>query len=287
MTTSSDKTQELTQKINDSITELCAQTDAAKQSETYRAWLRTLSRFYSYSFNNWLLIYAQRPDASRVAGFQTWKALGRFVKKGECGIRIFAPIIRKVEDANDNGVEQVVRPTGFKSIAVFDYAQTDGEPLPEIDSNAKEGGEELLPRLEAATVALGIQLVYKAIPGATEGLSKGGIIEIDETLSTAARCGVIVHEVSHELLHKVDRDETTRQQRELEAESVSYAVLAHYGIHTDSRFYLASYDVTAEMLTASLQTISQTAKKIIGILEGGQKETEGAASEAAPFERAA
>src|SRR5258707_6113265 len=266
MTNNSDKTQELTQKINDSIAALCAETDTARQSETYRAWLRTLSRFYSYSFNNWLLIYTQRPDATRVAGFQTWKSLGRFVKKGERGIRIFAPIIRKVEEEKNGTTEQVSRPVGFRSIAVFALEQTDGEPLPEIDSNATEGGEELLPRLEAATALLGIQLVYKAIPGAPEGLSKGGLIEIEETLTTAARCGVIVHELAHELLHKENRKETTRQQRELEAESVSFAVLAHYGIHTESRFYLASYDVTAEMLTASLQTISQTAKRIINTI---------------------
>lgn len=143
--------------------------------------------------------------------------------------------------------------------------------MPEIDSNAAEGGEELLPRLEAATAALSIQLVYKAIPGAAEGLSKGGLIEIEETLSTAARCGVIAHELAHEILHKQHRNETTRQQRELEAESVSYAVLAHYGIHTESRFYLASYDVTSEMLAASLQTISQTAKHIISTIEDNGK----------------
>jgi antirestriction protein ArdC len=272
--TNIDHTQELTDKINESITALCAETDAAKQNETYRAWLNTLSRFYSYSFNNWLLIYTQRPDATRVAGFQTWKSLGRFVKKGEHGIRIFAPIIRKIEEEKNGATEQVSRPVGFRSIAVFALEQTDGEPLPEIDSNATEGGEELLPRLEATTASLGIQLVYKAIPGAAEGLSKGGLIEIEETLSTAARCGVIVHELAHELQHKQNRKETTLQQRELEAESVSYAVLAHYGIRTESRFYLASYEVTAEMLTASLQTISQTAKRIISAIDGDETRTE-------------
>jgi Zn-dependent peptidase ImmA (M78 family) len=97
------------------------------------------------------------------------------------------------------------------------------------------------------------------------------LIEIEETLSTAARCGVIAHELAHELLHTENREGTTRQQRELEAESVSFAVLAHYGIHTESRFYLASYDVTAEMLTASLQTISQTAKHIISTIDGNGK----------------
>jgi len=282
MTTNTDKTQELTERINESIAALCAETDAVKQDETYRAWLRTLSRFYSYSFNNWLLIYTQRPDASRVAGFQTWRSLGRFVKKGERGIRIFAPILRKVEEEKNGGIEQISRPVGFRSIAVFALEQTDGEPLPEIDSNAIEGGEELLPKLEAATGALGIQLVYKSISGAAEGLSKGGLIEIEETLATAARCGVIAHELAHELLHKENRSETTRQQRELEAESVSFAVLAHYGIHTESRFYLASYDVTSEMLTASLQIISQTAKRIISTIDGSWKSFEGADESSAP-----
>src|ERR1700749_3404445 len=136
MTTNTDHTQELTDKKSESITALCAETDAAKQNETYRAWLCTLSRFYSYSLNNWLLIYTQRPDATRVAGFQTWRSLGRFVKKGERGIRIFAPIIRKVEEERNGTVEQVSRPVGFRSTAVFALEQTDSEPLPQIDSNA-------------------------------------------------------------------------------------------------------------------------------------------------------
>jgi hypothetical protein len=139
-----------------------------------------------------------------------------------------------------------------------------------------------LPRLEAATASLGIQLFYKAIPGASEGLSKGGLIEIEETLSTAARCGVIVHELAHELLHKEELKEKTRQQRELEAESVSFAVLAHYGLRAESRFYLASYDVTAEMLTASLQTISQSARRIISTIDGNEKETGNSGEAARP-----
>ena len=287
MSSNTDQTQELTDKINESISALCAETDAAKQNETYRAWLRTLSRFYSYSFNNWLLIYTQRPDATRVAGFQTWKSLGRFVKKGERGIRIFAPIIRKVEEERNGTTEQVSRPVGFRSIAVFAIEQTEGEPLPEINSNASEGGEDLLPRLEAATAALDIKLIYRAIPGAAEGLSKGGSIEIEETLSTAARCGVIAHELAHELLHKENREGTTRQQRELEAESVSFAVLAHFGIHSESRFYLASYDVTPEMLTASLQIISHTAKRIINIIDDNGKTKEDADESSAPSLEAA
>jgi Zn-dependent peptidase ImmA (M78 family) len=99
------------------------------------------------------------------------------------------------------------------------------------------------------------------------------LIEIEETLDTPARCGVIAHELGHELIHKNNREGTTRQQRELEAESV---VLAHFGMHPQSCFYLATYDVTPEMLTASLQTIGSAAKTIISLIESiGQPIEEG------------
>jgi len=272
-----DKTQQLTAKITESINALCAETDAAKQSAIYRAWLSTLSRFHNYSWANCLLIWTQAPEATRVAGFHTWKSLGRFVKKGQTGIRILAPLIRKVEEEKKNGTtERVSRPFGFKTVAVFDYAQTDGEPLPELNTNATEGGDALLPLLEKAAAQLNITLVYKAIEGSAEGLSKGGLIEIEETLDTPARCGVIAHELGHELIHKNNREGTTRQQRELEAESVAYAVLAHFGMHPQSCFYLATYDVTPEMLTASLQTIGSAAKTIISLIDStGQQIEEG------------
>jgi hypothetical protein len=236
---SSEQARDLTETISQSIATLCAETDAAKQSATYTAWLTTISRFRQYSFGNTLLIWSQAPNATKVAGFNTWKSLGRFVQKGEKGIRC---------------------------VSVFDYAQTEGEPLPDLNTNATEGGEALLPQLEQAATALNVVLIYKAIGGAAEGYSKGGVIEIEETLDTPARCGVIVHELAHELLHKTNRAETTKQQRELEAESVAYAVLTHFGLQPKSQFYLATYGITAEMLTASLQTITATAKRIIGLL---------------------
>jgi antirestriction protein ArdC len=189
------------------------------------------------------------------------------VKKGESGIRILAPIVRKVEEEKNGTTEKASRVAGFRSVAVFDYAQTDGAPLPELNCNATEGGETLLPLIEQAVAALNITLIYKAIPESAEGISRGGLIEIEETLDTPARCGVIAHELAHEILHKTNSEGKTHQQRELEAESVSYAVLAHFGIHSESRFYLANYDVTAEMLTASLQTIGTAAKQIINLIE--------------------
>jgi antirestriction protein ArdC len=228
---SNDKAQELTAKINQSITALCAETDAAKQSETYLAWLSTVSRFYKYSFGNCLLIWSQAPEATRVAGFNTWKSLGRFVKKGETGIRILAPIVRKVDEEKNGTTEKVSRPFGFRTVSVFAQEQTDGQPLPELNTNAAEGGETLLPLLEKAAAQLNITLVYKAIAGSAEGYSKGGLIEIEQTLDPPARCGVIAHEIGHELMHRTNREGTTRQQRELEAESVSYAVLVRARQH--------------------------------------------------------
>jgi hypothetical protein len=268
----------LTKTINDSIATLCAETDAAKQSATYKAWLNTVSRFYRYSFGNQILIWCQSPDATRVAGFHTWKSLNRSVKKGEHGIRILAPIIRKVEQERNGKTEEVIRPVSFRVVSVFDYAQTEGEELADLECNATEGGEELLPLLEKAVTALNISLTYKALSG-PEGLSKGGAIEIEEALDTPARCGVIAHELSHELLgHAARRAETTKQQRELEAESVSYAVLSYFGMKSQSQFYLATYEVTAEMLTASLHTINATAKQIISLLTQADNSEEGKGS---------
>jgi hypothetical protein len=106
-----------------------------------------------------------------------------------------------------------------------------------LNTNATEGGDALLPLLEKAAAQLNITLVYKAIEGSAEGVCKGGLIEIEEALDTPARCGVIAHELGHKLIHKNNREGTTRQQRELEAESVAYAVLAHFGMHPQSAVF--------------------------------------------------
>jgi hypothetical protein len=272
---SSEKANDLTASISASIATLCAETDAAKKSATYTAWLKTMSAFYEYSYGNQILIWSQMPTATRVAGFNKWKSLNRFVTKGQKGIRILAPLVRKVEEVTKTGTDKVSKLAGFRIVSVFDLSQTEGEEIPTLEFNATEGGETLLPMLENAIADLNISLTYKTLAGAY-GLSKGGAIEIEDSLSIPARCGVLVHELAHELLeHKANHKTTTKQQRELEAESVAYAVLAHFGMNMHSEFYLASYDITTEMLTASLQTISQTTKRIIGLLtaDAGKEET--------------
>lgn len=262
-------TSELTDSITSSIATLCSDTDSARQSATYIEWLKTMSRFHSYSVNNSLLIAFQRPDATLIAGFNKWKAMKRFVRKGERGIRILAPSMRKAETEIAEGVKKTVTTlTGFRFISVFDYSQTDGEPLPLLAVNATEGGDTLLPRLEKAVASLNISLQYQPLRTAY-GVSSGGSIVIDDSLDTPGRCGVVVHELAHELLsHQARKSTSTSKQLELEAESVAYVVLSHYGMKLPSELYLASYGITAEMLTASLQIISNTSKRIISLLEG-------------------
>jgi IrrE N-terminal-like domain len=187
-----------------------------------------------------------------------------------------------VDEEKNGTTEKVSRPFGFRTVSVFAQEQTDGQPLPELNTKATKEVNPFSRCWRRQRPELNITLVYKAIAGSAEGYSKGGVIEIEETLDTPARCGVIAHEIGHELMHRTNREGTTRQQRELEAESVSYAVLAHFGIHSESRFYLATYDVTAEMLTASLQTIGNAAKKIISLIENSGEQIEEGEGEQSP-----
>ncbi len=261
------KAETLSTTIADAVTALAAETDGAKQDVTFRAWLTTMSKFYTYSFGNQLLIATQCPTASRVAGYGKWQEMKRQVRKGEKAIYILAPIIGKDKEATAENAD-VRRLRGFRATTVFDIAQTEGEELPKPPAHdATEGGEELLPQIEGAIRAEGIALVYRVIGGGIQGLSKGGSIDIDERQGIAATCGTLVHEFAHELLHKEDRSQG-KQQRELEAEAVAYAVLTHYGMQPGSRFYLATYGVTGEMLTASMQIIAKTARQIIEKIEG-------------------
>ncbi len=277
MLSSSPSAQDLTASIAQAVAVLAADTDALRQSATFTVWLRTMSAFHAYSFGNQLLIWSQRPDATRVAGFHKWKSLKRFVTKGQKGIRILAPILPKTEAEEGPSIVRVPpggrpastgRIAGFRVATVFDLSQTDGEPLAELpECNAVSGGETLLPMIERAIAELGISMTYKPL-GGPDGLSRGGAIEIEEALATPARCGVLIHELAHELLeHKASRETTTKQGRELEAEAIAYAVMCHFRMDLPSQFYIAGYGVTAEMLTAALPVISATAKRIIGLVQ--------------------
>ena len=212
---------------------------AAGNSEQMTAFLRTVSRFHRYSFGNVMLIMAQRPDATRVAGFRTWKSLGRSVKKGEKGIVILAPMMLKAnrhdgdrpagtsENGDDDRGGKVLR---FRAVHVFDIGQTEGEPLPE-PSRVSGDPKGALERLEHAVREHGITLTESDDLGAADGVSKGGRIEIGAGLSPAERFATLVHEFAHELLHQVKGEERpSKTVRELEAEAVAFVVAEWAGL---------------------------------------------------------
>lgn len=265
------KAQTLVDSIEQSIKALAVMTDEAKKSETFKTWLQSISRFHHYSFNNQFLILLQRSSATRVAGFHTWKSMGRNVKKGAKGIAILAPCVSKVTTTDTKTGEEktAMRLRGFRDVYVFDVADTEGKELPELTYRAKEGGEVVLPKLENAARKLEIAFEYKADTGAARGWSEGGKIVVRDTMTATEKCGTLAHEIAHEILHWQGnrRDQLTREQRELEAEATSYAVLYHLGIEQPSSMYLASWSADADSITASLNTISEAVHTILAATE--------------------
>jgi hypothetical protein len=221
-------------------------------------------------------------------GRKTWKKLGRNVKKGAKGIAILAPCLYRSKTDPDNEDSPTVQKLGgFKVAYVFDLASTEGEPLPALQDAAADGGEELLPQLEAAAGELSVQLDYLEIAEhGVQGYSTGGRIVIGQSLSTASKCAVIAHELSHEILHQNEnRSEArtkTRGQRELEAEATAYVVMRHFGIEHVASNYLAAYNVDGEQLRDSLETISGAAKQLIAAIEAGNENMEATETLASP-----
>ena len=200
------------------------------------------------------------------------------------------PGAKSKADPENEDSPTVKRLAGFKLVWVFAQEDTDGEPLPTLTYAAAAGGEELLPQLEAAALKLSIQLDYEEIPEqGVQGYSTGGRIVVRQSLSTAAKCAVIVHEGAHEILHWGDkRSEAkakTRSQRELEAEATAYVVMRHFGIEHVASNYLATYNVDGEQLRDSLETISGAAKQLIAAIEGDSQQTETATDLVASLER--
>lgn len=265
---STEMSKELSAKVESAIADLIADTDKARQSETFKQWLRAMATFHNYSHCNQILIWCARKDATRVAGYQAWKKVGRCVNKGEKAIYILAPLMRKITDTV-TGLESM-RVTGFRAVPVFDISQTTGDELPTIDimGTTGEGGYEFEKAMGAAVRAKGIELYYTAITGGAYGLSYGGKIEVEESLSVEDRARTLAHEFAHEVLtHAKRRAESTKQQRELEAEAVAYAVMSHYGFSMPAGVYLATYEVTADMLTASLPVITAATRTIIEAID--------------------
>lgn len=255
-------------QIAESMTELAEELTQGK-SERLTAFLDMLAKFHGYSFSNVMLIHKQRPDATHVAGYQAWKQLGRQVRKGERGITIIAPMVFRTEETADDQSEQSIR---FRAVNVFDVSQTDGEPLPEPPGVDGEPGDHL-DRVVAFIASLGIELIIDALLDA-DGQSRGGCIVIRDGLAPAARFATIVHELVHELLHKDDH-KSDHRFRELEAESVAYAVCRAVGLDTNtaSSDYIRFHGGDAEALRAVLDRVQKTAARILDGMESCRADT--------------
>jgi antirestriction protein ArdC len=218
-----DKVQEAMSRLEQGLEQLLSE-DAWKQ------YLQCQSRFHTYSFQNTLLILLQCPNATRIAGFQTWKTMGRHVRKGEQGMMILAPLLAKTSETT---TERSL--VGFRTVYVFDVSQTEGKPLPEVSVPRLEGDATDWPRLRDAcpypiTEMSDLNGANGCFHVATERIS------LLESLEERHKAKTLIHEWAHGLLHATpdeDRVEASEVQ-ELEAESVAFVVADALGWDTSS-----------------------------------------------------
>jgi N-terminal domain of anti-restriction factor ArdC len=243
---------------------------AEHRSEGLKACLSAMARFHRYSADNVLLILSQRPNAIRVAGFHTWKELGRFVKKGAKGILIFAPIFRKqpVEKAGQD--DQLNKLFGFRAVHVFDLADTDGQPLPSL-AGTEGDPAGYTNRLKEFVARRGVKLEYSNEIYPALGLCSPGRIVLFPGQSPAEEFATLAHEVAHALLHQQERrSETTKCVRETEAEAVAFVLCESIGLQAQrSADYIQLYSGSAETLAESLEHVQRASSEILTAITDG------------------
>jgi hypothetical protein len=251
----------------DALDKLAALLDEG-HSDQLTALLKTMARFHKYSWHNVCLIASQCPTATRVAGFQAWRTMGRFVRKGEKGIAIMAPIIGRRDAEPDSTNARTV--VGFRAAYVFDVEQTDGDPLPEPGEASGDPGVKTVA-LKAAILERGIALESADDLDGALGTSSGGCIRFLNGLSPATEFTTLVHEYAHELLHRADDRPASRDTRELEAEAVAFVVGGAVGLNTSdaSRDYIHLYRGDREALSGSLDRIQRAASVILAAVNTG------------------
>ena len=288
-----DKLKEITDRLEQGIKELF-------DSDRYKEYLRVMSKFHNYSFNNTLLIAMQKPDASLVAGFQSWKNnFKRNVVKGEKGIKILAPSpfkikqeMEKIDPATQKPVigadgkpvkeEKEITIPAFKVVSVFDVSQTEGKELPDIAVDMLTGDVERFQDVFAALEKTSpVPIGFEKIAGNSHGYYhlEEKRIAIDEGMSELQTIKTAIHEIAHAKLHDIDPNAPKEEQAgrpdrrtcEVQAESVAYAVCQHYGLDTsDYSFgYVAGWSSGRELdeLKSSLETIRSTAAEIINSID--------------------
>lgn len=256
--------------------------EALTTSDAWRAHLEVQTRFHRYSFSNALLICAQYPEASRVAGFATWKKLGRSVLQGERAIWILAPMTGK-RTRSDNGEEH--RPiVGFRPVAVFDLAQTEGDLLPEVCRTLRgDDPTAWFDRLTSCAETMGYAVVATELPGATNGDCTFALrrIRVECRNEPAQQVKTLAHELAHALLHE---DIDDRPLAELEAESTAYMVCRTLGFDTGAYTfgYVASWAGGGSEAVARIKASASRIQRAAAVILDSLEEVDGpAASEAA------
>lgn len=242
--------------------ELERQVEALVTGEDWKAMLDVASRFHRYSAGNVMLICCQRPTATRVAGYQRWRELGRQVRKGERGIAILAPCVYRT----DNGEEEstsVLR--GFRVAHVFDIAQTDGEPVADVSPTLLVGDAPfgLWDRLAAVVAAEGFELSRRQPVGGANGTTDYAAREVvvRSDVEPAQACKTLAHELAHVLMHDGTEYATgCRGRVEVEAESVAYIVGAASGLKTAD--YSLPY--VARWSDGDMARVRATADRVVG-----------------------
>ena len=290
--TEKQKVKEITDKLEEGLKELF-------ESEKYKSYLSTMSKFHNYSFNNTLLIAMQKPEATLVAGYQAWqKNFNRHVNRGEKGIRILAPAPYTIKEERDkldpvtgevmldkDGMPQTeeveIKIPAFRAVSVFDVSQTSGEPLPELEAkellSTVEGYEDFI---KAVTFVAPAPIGFEDIPGDSKGYfsTEENRIAVQEGMSESQTLKTMVHETAHSLLHnkEVNKEDILapakdRNTKEVEAESIAFTVCNHFGIDTSeySFGYIAGWSSGRDMkeLKSSLDIIRRTASELITGIE--------------------
>jgi antirestriction protein ArdC len=236
-------------------------------SEGWRRWAETRATFHNYSMGNCMLIAMQRPDATHVAGFRAWQSLGRQVRKGERSISIMAPLSVMERDAS--GAETGERLTFFRSVSVFDLAQTDGEPLPEVPREPITGDSHAryLEPLSAHAHSLGFRVEREDLEHAGGYCdARGRRIVLSTGLGSAnAEVRVLVHELAH--AHGVTYKDYSREDAEVIVETAAVIVCGSLGLDTsgESIPYIAGWGERGDL--AAIKRHAETVDKIASELE--------------------
>lgn len=267
-----------TDRLAEAHDRLVAAIEHLVNGEEWQHFLDTARRFRAYSLNNLLLIYAQRPDATQVAGYRTWQSLGRQVRRGEQGIAILAPCTYRRSDDDEQPDEPPRVLRGFKVVHVFDIAQTDGDALPAPPVHLLDGDDpdHVTNRLAAIIRSSGYAFELGAMPaghedanGVTDHTNRA--VTVRDDLAPAQQAKTTAHELAHVLLH--DPATGSRPDRnvcEIEAESVAYLVCGSHGLASDdySFGYVATWAAgDPDAVRATAQRVTACAARILDALD--------------------